>query len=671
MHDLYVWTIGQERYILCCNLEPKSSLRVSYPTIGGCIYCIASSPLVPTKLALGLGDNTVKIWDLSHPENQRITMINLWRSIQGKVFTLAWHPTNESQLAFGTHEGRIGLINVNKPSSTPLLLFQHFRTPVHQVVWGPINGNKALLGLYACGEGEVAIYDTSLALTQEPRTMLVQAKKFATCTAWKPDYTQFAIGFKSGEFEIYDGSLIYKFTIFCEHKAVFNIVWHPEFTEEDSSRSPNHSWIAISTADAFIIIYDLNCETVTDGSVESNHRLIVELHGHSKPVTCMCWSPYENSKLASSGQDGIIQVWDVKTSTIIGTYFGHNYEKILSVCWSPLKKDYLISGGKDNCIRIWDLTKQCAITEENLQEIQKESIRLKQNRNKQKQPNENDDQEANKKVKRGAMLNLTSKAQNNPCTMLDDCKRIFSSITQKKPTDLEPAQDVDAEVMNNFDITKLFGDKSEVLQLLEMEQEKHAEKKKYINYQHLALWKGNLAEALKEAISNQTVTPWLISMAPMVSPKLWQEACAVYTTKLLEDTKTDPFELISYLLACHKVEEAVKVLCDETLFREALALAKCRLPKDHPLINEIISLWAKFAIINGSFEIAAQCFIVLEQYEEATKALFKRSDEKTLKFAVELAEKTGNKHLIDAVTLRYNSFKNLPETPQENIASNI
>ncbi|GJQ82382.1 hypothetical protein Trydic_g447 [Trypoxylus dichotomus] len=665
---LYAWTIGQDRYILCCSLDPKDDVSISCPTIGGCIYCIASSPLIPTRLALGLGDNTAKIWDLSHPKSQRITMNNLWRSIQGKVFTLAWHPTNENQLAFGTHEGRIGLINANKPSSTPSLLFQHFRTAVHQVAWGPINGNKDNLGLYACGEGQVAIYNTAHALTEEPKIMEMQTKKYATCIAWKPDYTHFAIGFKSSELEIYNDSLIHKYTIFGEHKAIFSIVWHPDSTEEDNGRSPYHSWFAASTVDAFVCVYDLNCPTITDDVVEYDCTLMVELLGHSRPVTCICWSPYENWILASSGQDGIIQVWNVKTSTILGTYYGHNFEKILSVCWSPLKKNYLISGGKDNCIRIWDLTKQRPVTEEDLQRIHKEITKLKQNRNKLKQLDESD-QETNKKVKRSAMLNLTSKVQNNPDAILDDCKRIFSSMIPRKEEVPENVQ-VEIKKTNNFDITKLFGDKSDILELLEMEQQKHVEKKNYTSHQHLALWRGNLAEALREAIDKRTVNPWLISMAPMVSPKLWQEACAAYTSKLLEDSKPDPFELTSYLLACHKVEEAVKVLCDETLFREALALAKCRLPKDHPLINEVISLWAKFAIVNGSFEIAAQCFIVLEQYEEAAKALFKRSDEKTLEFALELAEKTGNKSLKDAVTLRYNSFKN-EEASQENEASNI
>lgn len=119
-------------------------------------------------------------------------------------------------------------------------------------------------------------------------------------------------------------------------------------------------------------------------------------------------------------------------------------------------------------------------------------------------------------------------------------------------------------------------------------------------------------------------------MAPMVSPKyffknsncstfsyysilsfrLWQEACDVYAMKLIENPKSDPLETVSYLLACHKVEEAVNVLCNATLFREALALAKCRLSKNDPTINDVLSKWATFSVIHGAYEVAAQWYII-------------------------------------------------------------
>lgn len=50
-------------------------------------------------------------------------------------------------------------------------------------------------------------------------------------------------------------------------------------------------------------------------------------------------------------------------------------------------------------------------------------------------------------------------------------------------------------------------------------ENRHKEKSKFVCAQHLSLWKGDLNETLKEAIEKNAVTPWLISLAPMVSPK--------------------------------------------------------------------------------------------------------------------------------------------------------
>lgn len=44
--------------------------------------------------------------------------------------------------------------------------------------------------------------------------------------------------------------------------------------------------------------------------------------------------------------------------------------------------------------------------------------------------------------------------------------------------------------------------------------------------------------------------------------------------------------------------------------------------------------------------------------EEAVKLLFRRSDEVTLKLALDIAESVNNEELYKAVLVRYNAFKN-------------
>lgn len=59
------------------------------------------------RIAIGLKDGTSKVWDLSKPHLQYITMTNLWQKMQSRILTLAWHLSNDVLLAYGTYEGRV------------------------------------------------------------------------------------------------------------------------------------------------------------------------------------------------------------------------------------------------------------------------------------------------------------------------------------------------------------------------------------------------------------------------------------------------------------------------------------------------------------------------------------------------------------------------------------
>lgn len=50
-------------------------------------------------------------------------------------------------------------------------------------------------------------------------------------------------------------------------------------------------------------------------------------------------------------------------------------------------------------------------------------------------------------------------------------------------------------------------------------------------------------------------------------------------------------------------------------------------------------------------------YIALGKLEDAVKLLFRRSDEVTLKLALDIAESVNNEELYKAVLVRYNAFK--------------
>lgn len=68
----------------------------------------------------------------------------------------------------------------------------------------------------------------------------------------------------------------------------------------------------------------------------------------------------------------------------------------------------------------------------------------------------------------------------------------------------------------------------------------------------------------------------------------------------------DPIEIATYYLACHKVDAAIDILCDRSMFQEALVLAKSRLMENDKTILDILEKWAKHSLLIGNFEASAQ-----------------------------------------------------------------
>lgn len=59
------------------------------------------------RIAIGVGDASVRLLDLSKPHKQVIVMNCLWEKIKSRVLHLDWHPVKENLVAFATAEGRV------------------------------------------------------------------------------------------------------------------------------------------------------------------------------------------------------------------------------------------------------------------------------------------------------------------------------------------------------------------------------------------------------------------------------------------------------------------------------------------------------------------------------------------------------------------------------------
>ncbi|KAK8763668.1 hypothetical protein V5799_033720 [Amblyomma americanum] len=152
-------------------------------------------------------------------------------------------------------------------------------------------------------------------------------------------------------------------------------------------------------------------------------------------------------------------------------------------------------------------------------------------------------------------------------------------------------------------------------------------------------WKGDTAVALREAAAERRLTDTLVALAPSVSRALWYEMCERYAAQLLSDG--EHHRAVLYYLACRKVKEALKLLCDNSLHREALSIARAHLSDDDPEIHQIYASWAERAVGVGNFELAAKCYLAIGDPSKAVASLMNRKDPYSLRSAAYVAKKNG------------------------------
>jgi WD40 repeat protein/serine/threonine protein kinase len=75
--------------------------------------------------------------------------------------------------------------------------------------------------------------------------------------------------------------------------------------------------------------------------------------GHSRPVTCLAFSPDE-TKLVLGSEDTTVTVWDLRSGQLSATFRGHG-APVWAVAFSPDGKQVL-SLGQDKLLKTWDVT---------------------------------------------------------------------------------------------------------------------------------------------------------------------------------------------------------------------------------------------------------------------------------------------------------------------------
>ncbi|TNM84420.1 hypothetical protein fugu_008598 [Takifugu bimaculatus] len=342
----------------------------SLPTLGGFVYTLTFSPVGTGCLALGVGDNMIRVWNTLTTQNQYDTR-SFWQGIKSKVTALSWHPRKEGWLSFGTDDGKVGIYDVfsNKP---PQISSSYHRKTVYTLAWGPpvpplsfgAAEGKPACSLYSCaGEGVILQHDPSkLSSEASDIDKLIRdtndiKHKLSPHTdlSWKPDGKAVAIGNEDGCIDVY---LAPDLKLLCSiqqhHKIINTLRWHPEH----SSPPQLHGLLASGSSNAIVYVHDLRSiiEDPPEGPLvltEPHRRLC----GHTSKITGMAWSPHHDARLVTVSYDGTAQVWDVLQEAPVSNYQGHT-GYLLSVDWSPVDPDVIWTGGKDFTVQEWRVSKQ-------------------------------------------------------------------------------------------------------------------------------------------------------------------------------------------------------------------------------------------------------------------------------------------------------------------------
>ncbi|CAO3684791.1 unnamed protein product [Umbelopsis ramanniana] len=152
----------------------------------------------------------------------------------------------------------------------------------------------------------------------------------------------------------------------------------------------------------------------------------------------------------------------------------------------------------------------------------------------------------------------------------------------------------------------------------------------------------NTCESIDTSDSrNEMVTTedWVaLALAPMFSRELWEEKVVRLAAKL--DINNNPHGAVVCYLAAFQVYPAINVYRRAKLYKEAIALAKMRLPDGSDIISELFNEWGAHLETLSQYEFAAKCYLQSKRagYElNALNALARPNDAVALYWSAVIA----------------------------------
>ncbi|VVC89881.1 unnamed protein product [Leptidea sinapis] len=647
-----IWTASQDRDVICYSVE-KDEVIAYYKSCGSFIYAIEACPYDARRYAMSIGDGSVRLleMDLSEDETKLnvTTVVSYFQNVQGKVLTVAWHPTEENLLAFATAESRVGLIDASqskKRSATTLR--PTAQRSIYSLSWGPDRQ------LFTCGGGEVTVYDTKH-IDSEPWVLKVVWEQ----KVWKPCVVKYTsrgilVGSRDGAIAVLDLDTLQPVAAsFVFGNIIHHVDWHPQQTSESCELSPLRDLIAVSSLDKIHTVNIIQYSEKDDGKTLTMWKALT---GHNLPVHHVVWNPHRDNYLLSTSQDRTVRVWDVVAGTCVSVFSGHGAWTV-GAAWSsfPAAWDSVLSGGADCCVRLWSSRDFPA-------DLHQDDHGPKKEKKKKKKDKKADDTEEN--LEENMAIHATAIAKPKQRFLLPYVMSSMKLVTPEKFQEMAhrflgtvPANGNDG----HHRYMKIFGNTNDFNSILDSEFEWHLEKHRIEAAIMLLIFRGEMSAAMELASEKDYLCPFLISLAPCVSFKFWKDTMQLYVAQIERMMAKGDVEFIgrqvdyggiqlrkaATLLSLHDVTSAVDHLSEAKMFLEAYMLARAR--HMDKLAEDVVRKWADYGARSGMLLLASFCHLVLDDPYQAAHQLAKTPNEENLKLAKELAQYAGQTTFVQFV----------------------
>ncbi|XP_038109419.1 protein rigor mortis [Culex quinquefasciatus] len=685
----YVWCQTTLRKILGLCVTGQPAIVVDYTCMTTGHECVVESPLESTILAVGCTDKKLVTVNLATLAYNDVNCVPYMNKVGSSVTALDWHPEKENLIAFGTLEGRIGLLDTGSSNNVPIMLNPFQTTKVYSLKWCQLSSdgeNESTMILMATGQAKSAFYKMTGAGKYDP----IELRQFGMVSCVSASDRHLFVGTNGGV--VYVADLCKDFTKLFQRNIASRYISSLQFKD---------GVLAVSSNDSHIRLIDFS--NGIDDKVEDNVRL---LEGHASGVCNVRWGHGDSKLLVSASFDNTVRVWDTTTASCLAVY--HSVESVFCAIFSPIHENIVIFVGKGTTLAFVDYTKhppqpdggkknklaiKWAVAEERndkrairekkragkpLSDLEKSigSMRISDKAGSATPPQSNGHAEPQPelvtpsdvsapavntkqvnqladrmeqvkfqeieprvetlKANMTSLFHLSQREINRPADVLACIGKLvnYEEPNEDYPEEEEEVQEAapkPEEVKQpqtnerRYHLEKLFTAEKDLRELID-------EETKYHHVTHTAsigtILLPQVGFRLKEQIIERIASKTLTDQLLALAPSISYEfwrKCSEAYAYQLLEKKY-PLAAIPYFLASHKITEAIENLCQHKYYREAWVICKLRKAADDPVREKVCTEWAQYLETTGNLEGAALVWTAAKQYKNAVAVLSKRKD---------------------------------------------